>query len=215
MDPDLGGMSSPVRVKAITVGDGNYERRTGTSPWTEHKPSQEDTHKEWVRLRIMRDGRVRYEQVDHEGKYYVVDFPVNAPWQGSDGSGDEHQQAEHMEFTETEHDAARHEETGEACDAERREDPEEKECNDAAAGPCAGTMEYRNFFGDTKARISYEYRPRALTRSRRSKLRISADLTGRHFTLIREERRQQSSRRGSGNRQQATGDDDTAERPNR
>jgi hypothetical protein len=182
MDPDLGGASSPVRIKAIHVGDGNYLRRSGTSPWTDNRPSEDATHKVWVRLRISEDGRVRYEQIDFKGAYFVLEFPVNAPWQREE-------QVSHEFETTNEEDREHDVSEGEHLDEIRQEAKDNFELQPSSA-VSAGVMEYVNGFGETKARISYEYRPRGWNRSRhsRSRLRITPDLVGRSYTLFRERR---------------------------
>jgi hypothetical protein len=133
MDPDLGGASSPVRIKSICVRDGHFLYRRGNSPCTSKRPSPTDRVNVWVRLSIHKDGGVRYEQLDHQGTYFFLDFPVNTPWkkEPSDVAND-----------------GQHEAT--TIDISTREGTVEPE---------SGSMEYRTCLGQTRARINFEYFP--------------------------------------------------------
>ncbi|KAG7336787.1 hypothetical protein IV203_032379 [Nitzschia inconspicua] len=196
MDSDLGGSSSPVRFKSIHMSDSQFLCRRGTSPWTENRPYASDRVKIWVRLSIHQDGRVRYEQLDYQGSYYVLDFPVNAPLEESAGA----------EVPNNSNNNG----NGKDDEAKRTEGGAwiEDQPAEVTRAMVSGSMEYRNGIGETRARINFEYFPKLssfidhgesktsssqrsmsssssnLTRER-SKLRIMSPGTGKSHILVR------------------------------
>ncbi|KAG7370255.1 hypothetical protein IV203_028001 [Nitzschia inconspicua] len=198
MDSDLGGSSSPVRFKSIHVSDGQFLCRRGTSPWTENRPSASDRVKIWVRLSIHQDGRVRYEQLDYQGSYYVLEFPMNAPLEES--ARPEVSNNSNNNGNWKEDDEAKRTEGG----AWIEDQPAE-----VTRTMVSGSMEYRNGIGETRARINFEYFPKLLSRfidhgesktsssqrsmsssssnltRERSKLRIMSPGTGKSHILVR------------------------------
>jgi hypothetical protein len=165
---------------------------------TEKRPAATDRTKLWVRLIVGKDGRVRYEQLDHNGRYYVLDFPVTAPWKEPSTAEEEPSDNANLHPDES-----------------KETDAEEVKIEPGPARVESGTMEYRNCFGETRARINFEYIPRlasafeetkhsSSSRSvsssssglsrRRSTLRITPCGTGNSHLLVRERR---SSRHSS------------------
>ena len=122
--------------------------------------------------------------MNHEGAYYVIEFPVNQPWQ----------REEHRNESETKNEEENEEDGDvditETADEESRQESKGTFAHAPVAACSAGVMEYVNRFGETKARINYEYRPRdpARPRSTRSRLKVTPDLVGRSFHLVRERR---------------------------
>jgi hypothetical protein len=192
MDPDLGGASSPVRIKSITVRDGKFLYRRGNSPCTDIRPSATDRIKVWVRLSIHKDGRVQYEQLDYQGNYFILDFPVNTPWKEGTNQ-DTNDNDGKLEVTRSNNTTA-----------------------DGIVESESGSMEYRNCLGQTRARINFEFLPSVAVSSehhhaaneeklgsdesitststtprRRSALRVTPYGEGKSHTLVR---KQHSSR---------------------
>jgi hypothetical protein len=175
---------------------------------TEKRPAATDRTKLWVRLIVGKDGRVRYEQLDHNGRYYVLDFPVTAPWKEPSTAEEDNANADH-----------RHQ-----PDETKETDAEEVKIEPGPARKESGTMEYRNCVGETRARINFEYIPRlasafeetkhsSSSRSvsssssglsrRRSTLRITPCGTGNSHLLVRERRSSRhSSSQSTGSAQQ-------------